>query len=176
MAITVISSLERPLSGDDRQLLFEIMRIAYATTETEIWGENYVRMSFEEYNALIDKGVILVAYLEEEIAGCIHFYPSKETSYGFSLLATRLGFTGKGVGRALIEESERRAKANGAQYMDIEILRPRDFDVPVKLTLKTWYESLGYYYTYSENFANRRPEKAKKLVVPSNFDCYRKEL
>tara|TARA_Y100000385_G_scaffold291430_1_gene369384 strand:- start:5029 stop:5559 length:531 start_codon:yes stop_codon:yes gene_type:complete len=176
MAIKIISSSSVNLSREDKHHIFEIMRIAYATTEIEIWGEDYVRISEAEYFSLIDDGKITVAYFEGVIAGCNQVYEREDGSFGFGLLATHQEFRKRGIGRALIENAENRARTSGAKYMEIEILRPRDIEVPGKLILQKWYESMGYEYVYSENFANRKPIKAKRLIRPSDFDCYRKTL
>ncbi|MFT5859694.1 MAG: GNAT superfamily N-acetyltransferase [Flavobacteriaceae bacterium] len=176
MSIRIISSTEVVLTYEDHHRLFEIMRIAYASTEVEIWGENYTRISEEEYIKLIVSGQITVAYYGDDIAGCNWVYKRNDTSHGYGLLATHMDFTKKGIGKALVENAELTAKNAGASFMDIEILRPRGIDVPSKIILQKWYESMGYEYVYSEDFALRKPDKAKRLVAPSDFDCYRKTL
>ncbi|MCF6228505.1 MAG: GNAT family N-acetyltransferase [Planctomycetes bacterium] len=87
-----------------------------------------------------------------------------------------MDFTKRGIGSVLVKHAEQEAKDAGAKYMEIEILRPRDIEVPGKIVLQKWYEAMGYEYVYSENFADRKPIKAKRLIRPSNFDCYRKAL
>ncbi len=176
MSIRIVSSADIRFTKQEQHRLFEIMRIAYASTETEIWGENYVRIVEDEYSELITSGKITVAFYNDEIAGCNQVYDREDGSYGFGLLATHMDFTKKGIGSALVQDAEQRAKKDGAAYMEIEILRPRDIEVAGKVILQKWYESMGYEYVYSENFANRKPIKAKRLLVPSNFDCYRKTL
>jgi GNAT superfamily N-acetyltransferase len=176
MSIRIVSSSDVQFSHAEQERLFDIMRHAYAVTEVEIWGENYVRISKEEFIKLIEGGGFLVAYYNNAIAGCVHTYRRSEASSGFGLLATHRDFTKKGIGSSLVQEAERNAKDSGATCMDIEILRPRDSEVPGKVILQKWYEAMGYEYIYSEDFALRIPIKAKRLLVPSNFDCYRKVL
>jgi GNAT superfamily N-acetyltransferase len=152
------------------------MQDAYASTEKEIWGENYIRMSKSEYFELLDGDQILIAKWDDEIAGCIYFYQKDEVSFGFGLLGTHADFTKRGIGRALIDAVEERAKAAGAKSMNIEILRVRGMDVANKIVLRKWYEAMGFTYTYSEDFANIKPEKASSLARPSDFDYYEKSL
>jgi GNAT superfamily N-acetyltransferase len=92
------------------------------------------------------------------------------------LLCADFSKSGLGIGRALIEEVEKIAKDNGAVEIEIEILRTKGIEVPFKVRLKDWYQKLGYVYTHSQNFANIRPENAKKLLAPSDFDHYLKNL
>ena len=176
MSIRIVSSAEVVFTPQEHHRLFEIMRIAYASSEIEIWGENYLRISEEEYVGLIVGGEVTVAYYLDDIAGCNYVYRRNDVSYGYGLLATHLDFTKKGIGKALVENAEATAKNAGATCMDIEILRPRGVDVPSKVILQKWYESMGYEFIYSEDFALRKPDKAKLLVAPSDFDCYRKVL
>jgi GNAT superfamily N-acetyltransferase len=159
-----------------RKQLYEFLIIAYAVTEIEVWGPNYVRIEFEDYDQLIEKGEVLIAYFENVVVGGIHFSQRGESTYSFSLLCADFNKSGLGIGRALIEEVEKIAKDNGAVQIEIEILRPKGIEVPFKVRLKDWYQKLGYHYTWSENFALVRPEKAKKLVTPSDFDHYLKKL
>jgi len=68
------------------------------------------------------------------------------------------------------------AREEGAKEMIIDILRPKDFELSIKNRLRAWYEKKGYEYTHSENFQDRRPDRAIDLKVPSVFDCFRKKL
>lgn len=176
MSIQIHSSANENLTRKEKELLHNIMRQAYAETEIEIWGENYVRMDREEYFDLIYQGSILYATLENEICGSIYFYRITDDVYGFSLLCTREGYKHKGVGRTLIEAVEAEAKKTGASSIQIEILRPRDFDTEPKTILRKWYESLGYTFLSSDNFADSSPDQALLLKVPSNFDRYIKKI
>lgn len=156
--------------------MFEIMRDAYARTEIEIWGENYLRMPRSEYEGLIDEGKIIAAVLDNKIVGSIYSRKIDSETSTFGLLAVHRNFGGRGVGSKLIEAVENRAQNEGTKFMNIEILRPRDFKVPIKDRLRTWYEGMGYAFTHDQNFQDRRPIRAKDLKVPSVFDCYQKKI
>lgn len=176
MSIVILSSDTHTFSSSERAELFEIMRDAYARTEIEIWGENYLRMPQTEYEGLIDKGQIFGALLNDKIVGSIHARKLDSESSTFSLLAVHADFGGHGIGKKLIEAAEETAKSEGTKFMKIEILRPRDFTLPQKDRLRAWYEGMGYNFTHDQNFQDRRPDRAKDLKVPSVFDCYRKVL
>lgn len=160
----------------ERKKLYEILRIAYALTEIEVWGENYVRINFEDFNKLIEKDEIIAAWLNDEPVGSIHTYPRSADTWSFSLLSADFDKKGNGIGQALIDAAENRAKSRGGKYMQLEILRPRDMEVPFKLRLDAWYRKLGYQFTHAEDFSKVKPIKANNLVNPCNFDYYKKSL
>lgn len=176
MSLKIVRSSDVSLTPEDRFQLFEIMRIAYATTEIEVWGEDYIRMSQSEYEQLIDEGNVLVAYWAKDICGCVSFSRKSENAFRFSLLGTRQGFTKRGIGKALVEATEQIARDSGAKFMELEILRPVDSEPLPKELLRKWYIRMGYSYTSSQDFAEVYTEKAKNLITPSNFDYYRKAL
>ena len=164
---------------EDIQRLYELMVYAYEVTERQIWGPNYVRMFLDEYSQLLETDKILIAHFGEHIVGSIYHYPISENSYAFGLLNADFDESGEGIGRALIEGAELSAKEKGAEYMQLEILRPDDIHVPQKEKLKNWYQSMGYVFSRTGKFEELKPEKAekaKKLVNPSSFDVYIKPL
>ncbi|MGB1102221.1 MAG: GNAT family N-acetyltransferase [Crocinitomicaceae bacterium] len=161
---------------EERKILHEILRYAYEATEVEVWGEHYVRIDFDGYNQLIEKGEIIAAWLADEPVGSIHTYQRKPDTWSFSLLSADFKKKGNGIGQALIDAAEARAKSNGASFMQLEILRPRDMEVPFKIRLDNWYRKLGYEFTHAEDFSKVMPVKARNLVNPCNFDYYRKKL
>ena len=174
--ITVLSSSEYQFTLKEREELFEIMRDAYARTEREVWGENYVRLSQPEFNQLIDEGSIFGAKLDGQIVGTIYLKKISHTERSFSLFGVHSNAEGKGVGSVLIERVEAQALEDGAESMIIDILRVRDMEVPSKKRLRSWYEKLGYEFTHTENFQDRVPHLAHNLKSPSIFECFRKRL
>lgn len=160
----------------DKKRLHEILTIAYALTEVEVWGENYVRITFEDYNELIEKDEILIAYHEDVVVGGIHYYERKPGVYCFSLLCADFAKSGMGIGKTLVERVETIARENNAELMELEILRPKGMEVDFKVRLSNWYQSMGYKYTHSQNFAEVKPIKAQNLANPSDFDYYLKTL
>jgi len=175
-SLTIYSSKNNAFSTSEHKELYEIMRDAYARTEIEIWGENYIRIPQLEFEELIDQGNIFGAKLNGRIVGTIYLKKVNNEESSFGLLGVSLDAEGKGVGSKLIEAAENQARKDGSRYMIIDILRPRDFEVPVKNRLRVWYEKMGYVFTHIQNFEDRRPDRAKFLKVPSVFDCFRKRL
>lgn len=174
--IDVVSSKSKSLPLQDRKRLYQILTIAYAETEKEIWGENYARISFDAYNQLINKGEILVAYHDGIVVGGIHYYEQTPDIYGFGLFCADFGKSGMGIGRTLINAVEKIATSNKIKTIQIEILRPKDIEVEFKTRISAWYQRMGYKYTHSQDFGELDPEKALDLIAPSCFDYYIKSL
>jgi len=167
------------LSDDEISAAFDIMRHAYRVTEVEIWGDTYSRIGLDKFVSFIKRGEIIIARFDGEIVGSIYTYRLHENAFSFGLLSADFDKKGLGIGRKLIEAAEDHALKCGAEYMEIEILRAKNFDIPSKVLLHKWYLRQGYVFLESLNFVVRKPEesaKAVRLLVPSVFDCYRKVL
>jgi GNAT superfamily N-acetyltransferase len=175
-SLSILRSKKGQLSSSEKMCLFEIMRLAYAETEHEIWGRDYRRMEFEEYHDIVESELILYAKIEDTIAGSLHFKSLKNNNFSFSLLSTDPAFRGLGVASRLIDEVEKMGTNKGAEFIQLEILRARDFEIESKTVLKNWYEQKGYKFIKTKDFALVRPEKKAELLVPCQFDYYRKFL
>ena len=159
--------------------LYKLMIKAYAETEVEIWGEDYERLSYNEFVEIIKKEELYLARIENEIVGSVHVFKIDNNTFSFGLLNSDFTKKGLGIGGALVRKAEAVAINLGATRMDIEVLRPSDFDVPVKVLLANWYLKQGYTFTLFDTFINLKPDKVEKsnaLKVPSGFDCYTKSL
>ena len=74
-----------------------------------------------------DEGLVACCQLELRAAGLAYF----------GMFAVRPGLQGRGTGRALVAEAERRAVELGATTMRMTVIRQRE-------ELIAWYERLGY--------------------------------
>ena len=174
-----ISPAQISLSEKEFNQVYSILIKAYAITELQIWGENYTRISKTEYRELIAKNEIIFARIDNQIVGCIHYFKKDDSIYSFGLLAADFNKRGMGIGRTLINYVEKHSINKGALYMDLVILRAKNFEIENKVALKNWYQRLGYEYSSSHSFLEIEPkriEKSKKLITPSLFDFYRKVL
>lgn len=160
-------------------VLYKIMIEAYSRTEKEIWGENYVRIPYDEFVALMDVGEIYYAQWDNQLVGSIHVFRQTSDQYSFGILSAEVTLKNRGIGRALIDCAEEVARENHSKTMQIEILRPEHFVLAEKEKLKSWYQRLGYELVSTQSFVDLKPdkaEKAKRLIVPTVFDVYRKQL
>lgn len=173
--IVIVSSKDTTKHEEQYNILIH----AYAQTEKEIWGENYVRISSEEYQELIKREYVFTALLDDEVVGTIVLSRQNNTTFSFGLLAVDFSKKGLGIGRRLVHHVEQIAINLGGTEMTLEILKPKNQLIPFKQQLGEWYERQGYAYTHSADFLELKPtkiEKAKQLITPAVFDCYRKEL
>ena len=157
--------------------MYSILIDAYARTEVDVWGENYIRISKEEFIQLILRGEIFGAFKNDLIIGSIHLLKKTETTYCFGLLSVDFKMTKIGVGGKLINYVEGLAIKNGGEVMELEILRQKKQETPFKKVLRVWYSKLGYTQFKSGTFEEIKPKKkakAKKLIQPCIFDCYQK--
>ncbi|MBK9191978.1 MAG: GNAT family N-acetyltransferase [Crocinitomicaceae bacterium] len=174
--VSVYSAKEKNLSASEIQTLYEIIIKAYADTEYQMWGMNYVRVTLDDFQKFIEADQILVEFLNNKIAGGIRYYPLDQNTYSFGLFGADFSLSGKGIGRKLIEAVELQVTKSGGTSIKIEILRPRDFEIPIKTKLHDWYQKLGYAFVESIPFEEKFPERAKGILVPCMFDYYEKKL
>lgn len=174
--ITIHSAKQKNLSTKEFKTLYDIIIKAYADTESEMWGENYVRVSEKLFNHFIEKDEILVAFLNNEVVGGLRYYEAEKDVFSFGLFGADFSKSGMGIGRALIERVEEEVLKKGAKKIKIEILRPQKFEIPIKVILADWYQRLGYKYSHSIDFEIEYPDRAQGILAPCNFDYYLKEL
>ena len=177
--ISIENANIKTLNEFDLIRLYKLMIKAYAETELEIWGEDYERLSYNEFVEIIKKEELFIARMGNEIVGSIHVFRIDNDTFSFGLLNSDFDKKGLGIGSALVDKAEEIAIKNGVDKVNIEVLRPSDFEVPVKVMLTNWYLKKGYTFTMYDTFINLKPdkiEKSKALKVPSGFDCYTKSL
>lgn len=161
------------------QRFYDIMIHAYKVTEVEIWGEDYTRMSRQEFDAVIARDELIGVWIEGKPVGSIHTYQINDETFAFGLFSVDFDYKGRSIGRKLIAAAETKALAEGANFMELEILRPKFESLPQKQLLHDWYMRLGYQKYATLDFEVRKPDKAHKakdFVQPTVFDCYRKSL
>jgi GNAT superfamily N-acetyltransferase len=174
--ITIHSAKQKNLSEQEFQQLYRIIVKAYADTESEMWGKNYVRVSEVDFRKFIQADEILVAFMNDRVVGGLRYYRSSEDIFGFGLFGADFSLSGKGIGRALINRVEEEVKKAGFKKIKIEILRPKNFELPIKKNLHDWYQRLGYQYQGSVDFEQEFPDRAIGILVPCVFDYYEKVI
>jgi len=166
-------------SEKDLKDAYNILIEAYSRTEVDIWGDNYTRLEFDEFQSLYLRNEIILVKHNSFVVGTIHHFKLDEYTHSFGLFAVDRGFKGHSIGKELIKLVESIAIEAKCNRISIEVLRPTNFEVPFKLVLKDWYKNLGYQYSHSSEFLEHKPDKTEKallLKVPATFDCFIKQL
>ncbi len=174
--IKIYTTKDRPLNDVEFDQLYELTRIAYAETESEMFGEDYIRIKKDEYQDFIDLNQIIYAMIDNVVVGGIRHYQVGEGTYSFGLLSVDFNYARKGIGQALIDEVENIAKSNAYHSIKIEILRPKDIDLAAKKLIGDWYQRINYNYQDSATFEEIVPQKKGLSIVPCIFDFYLKKL
>ena len=128
---------------------------------------NTVRRLFEEYAAGIGislcfqnfdqelatlpgkyappSGCLLLAYVDEELAGCIALRAMSDSRCEMKRLFVRPAFRGTGLGRVLVEALINKARAIGYKSMLLDTL-PGRMDSAIALYKKIGFEEIAPYY------------------------------
>jgi ribosomal protein S18 acetylase RimI-like enzyme len=85
-------------------------------------------------------GEVVLGETAGEIVACCHLDLGDPVTAYFGLFAVRPELQGRGIGRALLAEAERRAVAAGASRQRMTVIRQR-------ADVIAWYERLGYVRT-----------------------------
>ncbi len=173
-AITLGSTAENAAS------LSQLINQVYAVAEAGMWqdvdGAPVPRTTVEEVRSLLAKQQLLVARHEGRLAGCICLQRLSPQLAEFGLLVAHPALRGRGIGRDLVCEAERRAKENGMRVMQLELLTPKNWEHPVKEFLHRWYTRIGYIPIRTEPFAETYGQLAPYLATECNFTVYHKTL
>jgi len=135
--------------SDDFAEVYGVIRRAYGEV-LEKYGVGYTatRQNMDEVKARTDKGDCFVALYDGEIAGVIVLYRREESSRwrnwyaepgvgACGLFAVDPPLQGKGVGKALLQAAETRARELGMKEMALDTAEPVPYAVP-------YYQSRGF--------------------------------
>ena len=167
------------LSEINKNRIFDLMVRAYAITEEDIWGENYVRVPREEYFRLLENETFFIALEGDQLIGSIQVYRKSDTLFGLGLLNIDFEHKGRNIGSLLVSAAEDYARQNGGKCMQIEILRPEISDSAYKKWLEEWYEKLNYRFIETvpfEAIETEQSHKKKKIKTNAVFDIFHKTL
>ncbi len=90
-------------------------------------------------------GRLMLAYLDEELAGCIALRAVDANGCEMKRLFVRPGFRGSGLGRVLVEALIKEARNMGYQRMLLDTL-PGRMDSAIALYKKIGFEEIAPYY------------------------------
>jgi ribosomal protein S18 acetylase RimI-like enzyme len=151
----------RNATPDDAGAIARLVNQAYKVEAFFVAGD---RTNVDDVSGLMRTGSFLVVDgdVTSEIAACIYTSLSDGRAY-FGMLAVDPAKQRQGLGRALIDECERRARAAGARAMDIKV-------VNLRTDLLRRYERLGYLVAGTERYEHR------PVLQPCHFIVMTKAL
>lgn len=174
--INIYSAKEKALNETEIERLYQLIVFAYAETEVEMWGEDYIRIDRATFMKYYEQDEILVAWHENEVVGGIRHFEIDKDTYSFSLLGADFNKKGLGIGRSLVVAVEEIARKENYSKIHIEVLEPKEFKVDFKTVIMNWYERMDYEIVKRLDFAELYPENARNLLVPCDFVCFKKDL
>lgn len=126
---------------------------------------------------MIAAGEILVASTPDRgIVGSVRCHDVAAGTSEFGILVAARDQRGLGIGRALLDEVERRSRDRGLGAVQLELLVPRHWSHPVKEFLTSWYGRRGYRLVRTTSIDGAYPHLAPLLATPCDLQIHRKEL
>ena len=158
-------------------VLSDLVNLVYAVAEDGLWRDGAARTSPGEIAALIAAGEMLVARTTgETVVGCVRVHDVAADTSEFGLLAAAPDQRSHGIGRALVDEAERRSRERSMTTMQLELLVPRGWKHPSKELLAAWYARRGYRLVETVAFEGPYPHLAPLLATPCDLQIHRKLL
>ncbi len=128
----------------DLTALITMINAVYRSAEDYIWEDEHLRTSEERLAEVISNNELLLAYINNEVVGCIHLEKMNQQLYKFKMLAVPDEHKGNKLGSKLVGFAEETARLKGATTMQLELLMPVEIIHPNKEFLKSWYTKIGY--------------------------------
>ena len=167
-----------PSQLDENQVGFLVKMIndVYVESEGNIWIDEHQRITKERLLEIITLKELLIATSEDEICGCIHLEPMRDSQFKFKMLVANPEFKGKGVGSILVQFAESEAKKMGGEVMQLELLVPTEFTHEDKVFLHNWYSRIGYEKIQEHDVDYVHPGLSKLLKTGCVAKVYQKKL
>ena len=156
--------------------LSSIINQVFLVAEAEIWKENHQRINAELLAEMIMNREIMVAEVNNVIAGCVQIKFLNNNIAKFSMLAVAPVYKGKKLGSVLVKEVEQYAIKKGRSKMRLELLSPKESPNAGKQFLLKWYNRIGYHFLRQLSFEEIDPRENINLKTPCFFNLYQKDL
>ena len=109
----------------------------------------------------IENKEVLIAYVNNEAAGSVRFYPLNNTVYHLGRLGVLNKFAGKNIGKKLIKEVEQQVKSSGGEKITL-------VSAYQKKKLLHFYQRLGYNIEEIREDEDYTRVKLKKQLIMDN--------
>jgi len=153
-----------------------LVNVVYAASEEGIWQREATRTTAAEVAGLVRAGEIAVARLGGRIVGAVRVQALTDRTGEFGMLAGDPDHRGIGIGRELVAFAEDHCRAHGMTAMQLELLVPRAWSHPSKVSLDGWYRRIGYRVLRRTSVDELYPDLAGQLATECDFVVYAKPL
>lgn len=169
-----------PVAAADDELVDELCALineVYAVAEAGLWRDGATRTSPDEVRTLIGAGEIIVASTpDRRLAGSVRIHDVADDTSEFGILVAAPDLRSLGIGRALVDDVERRSRTRGLHTVQLELLVPRNWRHPSKEFLTSWYGRRGYRLARTTALDESYPHLAPHLNTPCDLQIHRKVL
>lgn len=174
------SSCER---ADLIERLNDIINEAYDRAEIGIFIDSHTRTNVAGVRELIASRQLVIAATcpiddgqlsPEHLCGCVRVAMLTETLANLGTLCATSG--GSGIGLRLVQFAEEYCRARGATTIQIELVVPTTFELPLKKWIQAWYERMGYQFVRDEDFTKAVPSIASHVITPTVFRIFQKSF
>ncbi|HZC71579.1 MAG TPA: GNAT family N-acetyltransferase [Jatrophihabitans sp.] len=156
--------------------LVALVNEVYRHAEKGLWQDGPTRTTPDELTDLIGAQQIALATREGQVVGSVQVSDIADDVSMFGMLVADPAHRGIGVGNALVEFAEGRARDAGRRAMQLELIVPRSWTHPHKEFLASWYGRLGYRAIGSTAIGRTHPQLAPLLATPCDLKIYEKPL
>jgi ketosteroid isomerase-like protein/GNAT superfamily N-acetyltransferase len=156
--------------------LAALINQVYDDAEAGMWKRSGTRTNPGEVEHLLSNQALILAELDGRLVGAVNINLMDDGIGEFGMLVADRKHRGKGIGSALVERAENRARDLGCHTMRLELLTPRNWIHPSKQFLKQWYSRIGYQPQATEPFEILHPELIPELATECDFTIWHKSL
>ena len=158
--------------------LTDLINAVYENSEGDFWPSDgsYTRTNVDEIADFISKNEMIVVTINDVIIGSVHIYPIDKSTLGFGMLTCSLEHRKMGVGNLLLKSVEQFAADHKFEKIQLELLKPENFNHPEKEFLEKWYLKWGYQFKETISHQKLYFKQATMLKFPCKFDIFRKLL
>jgi GNAT superfamily N-acetyltransferase len=154
----------------------DLVNEVYAVAESGLWRDEATRTTVGEVTGFIDRGEMVVALTDGDLAGSVRVHDVSDDVSEFGLLVSAPAHRGSGVGRALLDHIEQDRREAGMRVMRLEVLVPRAWTHPSKEFLKAWYGRRGYRLVRTGTLDDAYPHLAPLLATACDLEIREKPL
>jgi GNAT superfamily N-acetyltransferase len=171
--------LDAAASRDARlvERLTVLVNDVYATAESGLWHDGFMRTTPSEFAELIAAGQVAVATTADgHVVGSMHIHQICEDTSEFGMLVAATDHRGAGIGRALLDFAEQYSRDRGLRAIQLELLVPLAWRHPNKEFLKSWYGRRGFRLVQTRRMDDAHPHLAPLLATPCDLEVHEKPL